>query len=93
VVGGEFRRKPCGGVSVLVVTGRAKGGEITEGKCSAWSYGASTIPRKEERGRGGESGHGYGRKTVSGAGEPPRSRGGRSAPVGLRGKGRRGQQG
>jgi hypothetical protein len=29
---------------------------------------------------------------VSGAGEPPRSRGGRSAPVALRGKGRRGQR-
>jgi hypothetical protein len=59
-------------------------GEITERKSSAWSHGASTIPRKEGRGRGrgGESGHGYGRKTVSGAGEPPWSRGGRSAPVG-----------
>jgi hypothetical protein len=36
--------------------------------------------------------HGFGRRTVSSAGELPRSRGRRSAPVGLRGKGRRGQQ-
>jgi hypothetical protein len=39
-----------------------------------------------------ERGHGFGRKTVSGAGEPLWSRGGRSATVALRGKGRRGQR-
>jgi hypothetical protein len=38
-------------------------------------------------------GHGFGRKTVSGAGDPPRSRGGRSVPVALCGKGRGRQQG
>jgi hypothetical protein len=46
-----------------------------------------------KKGEGAEErGHGSGRKTVSGTGEPPRSHGGRSAPVALRGKGRRGQR-
>jgi hypothetical protein len=46
-----------------------------------------------KKGEGEEGrGHGFRRETVSGAGEPPRSRGGRSAPVALRGKGRRGQR-
>jgi hypothetical protein len=43
---------------VLVIAGRRKGGETTEGWSSARSYRASMTPLEERRGRGGESGHG-----------------------------------
>jgi hypothetical protein len=55
---GGFRREICGGASVLVIAGRRKGGETTEGWSSAGSYRASTTPLEERRGRGGDSGHG-----------------------------------
>jgi hypothetical protein len=40
-----------------------EGGETIEGRCSAWSYRASTTPLKEERGRSPSQ-----RRTAGGAG-------------------------
>jgi hypothetical protein len=82
----------CGGALVLVVAGRGGQGEKQQ-KDGARSGLIRQARLHWKKGEGEEErGHGFGRKTMSGAGEPPRSRGGRSAPVALRGKRRRGQR-
>jgi hypothetical protein len=76
---------------VLVVTERRTGKKQQKDGARSSLIRQARLHWKKGEGEE-ERGHGSGRKMVSGAGEPPWSCGRRSAPVALRGKGRRGQR-